>query len=140
MAELAIVKLSTPHETLHPEFFFGARQHEGDLDFKEDSEAFKKLQEIADQVPTVVIVDMDRPAILTNIRNLATGLIATFGADDGSLVEWLLHNNNAQELATGRLPFSLPKSMDSVRAQSVDKPLDDADPLYPMGFGFLGSD
>jgi len=135
-AELAIIKLTTPYQTLHPEFFFGARQHEGDLDFKENDETFRELQAIASQIPTIVIVEMDRPAILTNIKDLCAGLFVTFGIDDQSLVELLLNGDkNISDLATGRLPFSLPKSMSAVRAQLVDKPLDDTDPLYPYGYG-----
>ena len=31
-AEYAIVRLAAPHQNLHPGYFFGSRQHEGDLD------------------------------------------------------------------------------------------------------------
>jgi len=135
-ADVAIVKFNTPYETLHPEFFFGRMQHEGDLDFKEDGEDFKRLQEISNQVPTIVAVEMDRPAILTNIKPLAAGLIATFGLADESLAELLIGNDNTSSAyGTGHLPFALPKTMENVRTQSTDQPLDDSDPLYPMGFG-----
>jgi len=130
-ADLAIVKLNTPYQTLHPDFFFGSRQHEGDLDFKADSPELIELKDIANQVPTIIVIEMDRPAILTNLADLTNVLVASFGGDDEVLFELL--KGNAE--TSGVLPFSLPRSMEEVVLQTPDKPLEDTNPLFPLGHG-----
>lgn len=127
-ATVALIRLSTPHEVLHPTFFFGSFQQEGDLDFKEGTEAYEAFKSISAKVPTIVIASMGRPAILTNIAPLASGIIAEFGASDAAILDVLTGKAQAQ----GRLPLAFPSSMDAVLAQSPDKPHDGM-PLYAFG-------
>jgi beta-glucosidase len=115
---------------LHPGHFFGRMQHEGDLDFKDDDPDLIALTSIAAQVPTVVVVHLDRPAVLTNIVDKATALYAVYGLSDGALVEVLL----GALAPEGRMPFQLPSSMASVLAQDCDRSNDLADPLFPLHF------
>ncbi len=129
LATVAVVKLHSPSQLLHAGFFFGARQKEGDLDFKEEDEAYLALERISDQVPTIVVVEMDRPPILTNIEDKAQVLVAAFGVSDQALVAVLTD----QSQAAGRLPYTLASSMDGVLGQSPDRPSDDPSPLYRMG-------
>jgi len=130
LATMAIIKLRSPSQLLHPGFFFGARQKEGDLDFKESDESYQAFKSISEKVPAIVIVEMNRPPILTNIQDNSYVLIATFGVSDEAIIEILFN----PALATGRLPYALPASMGSVLAQSPDVPLDDPTPLYPSGY------
>ncbi len=129
-AELAIFRVSAPFQKLHPTFFFGSFQHEGDLDFKESDSTFTMIKETAARVPTVVVVYLDRPAILTNLQPLARMLIGEFGVSDAALFDAL----TGRVRPLGRLPFELPRSMDAVRAQQGDVPHDSPSPLYPIGF------
>ncbi len=130
VATVAIVKMASPSQKLHPNFFFGSFQKEGDLDFKEDDEAFLAYKRISNRVPTIVVLDMDRPPILGNVRDRATALLAGFGVSDEAIASVL----NDLSQAAGSLPYALPASMAAVLAQSPDKPLDDPAPLYPAGF------
>ena len=45
-AEFALMRMDAPHQMLHPGYFFGSRQHEGDLDFKEDDPQYVRFQEL----------------------------------------------------------------------------------------------
>lgn len=129
-AEVAIVRLSAPHEILHPQYFFGSIQHEGSLAFKPDDPDLVALQAIASKVPAIVDIYLDRPAILTPIRPLAAQLFADFGASDAALLDVL-----AGRVATrGRLPFELPSSMAAVERQRSDTPADSRRPLYPLHY------
>jgi beta-glucosidase len=128
-ATVAVVRLNAPHETLHPSFFFGSFQHEGDLDFPDDHEALAALREISASLPTIVVVHLDRPAVLSKLQPLAHVLIAEFGVSDAALVSSLLGNGQAAE---GRLPFALPSDMQSVLDQTPDRPDDCPNPLYPI--------
>jgi beta-glucosidase len=83
------------------------------------------------KTPAVMTVYVDRPAILTDVKDKVTALYADFGVSDASLLDVLMGNGKAQ----GHLPFELPSSMEAVTAQKSDVPHDSVKPLYPYGFG-----
>jgi beta-glucosidase len=130
-ADVAVVRLEAPFETLHPGYVFGAMQHEGSLAFREGTKAYDEFVRVSAQVPTVVTVYLDRPAILTPLRGKARAILANFGVGDEALLDVLSGRARPQ----GRLPFSLPASMDAVTAQKPDLAHDLAQPLYKFGFG-----
>ncbi|MEP7347924.1 MAG: glycoside hydrolase family 3 N-terminal domain-containing protein, partial [Gemmatimonadaceae bacterium] len=129
-ADVAVIRLTAPFQTLHPGFFFGRTQHEGDLDFKEDDAGLALVRASAAVVPTIVVVYLDRPAILTSLKPLAKALIGEFGISDGALFDAL----TGRVMPVGRLPFELPGSMIDVRRQSPGAPHDSRAPLYPLGY------
>lgn len=129
-ADVAIVRAGAPHQLLHPGYLFGLMQHEGDLDFKDGEAEYEAIKAIAAKVPTVVSVFLDRPAVLTGLKDRAAVLIGDFGVSDGALLDVLTGKAKAE----GRLPFELPSSMAAVKAQASDKPYDSADPLYRFGY------
>lgn len=129
-ADVAIVRADAPFETLHPGFVFGAMQHEGNLGFRDGNADFEAIKRVSAVVPTVVTVYLDRPAILTAVRERAGALIANFGVSDAALLDVVMGRARAE----GRLPFELPSSMAEVEAQRSDLPHDTAHPLYRFGF------
>lgn len=88
------------------------------------------MRETAAKVPTIVVIYLDRPAILTALQPLAKVLIGEFGVSDGALFDVL----TGRVRPVGRLPFELPRSMEAVRAQKMDVPHDSPSPLYPFGY------
>ena len=132
LADVVILRVGTPHEALHPGFFFGSRQQEGALDFKADSPQLMLVAEASRAgVPTVVVVTLDRPAILTQLQDKVTALVGEFGASDDAVLDVLTGKARPE----GRLPFELPSSMAAVEAQQPDAPHDSEKPLYPIFFG-----
>ena len=81
--------------------------------------------------PTVVIVNMDKPVILTEFIDSVAGVFGAFGASDRALLDVVF----GKARPTGRLPFDLPSDMPSVMAQAADVPFDCDDPLFQFGFG-----
>jgi beta-glucosidase len=130
-AQVAVLRVSAPFEKPHPNFFFGRMHHEGRLDFRDGDKDYQQLKAAAARVPTVVAVYLDRPAILANVRDKASAIIANFGASDAALLEVLTGRARAE----GRLPFELPSSMAEVEAQAPGRPHDTRRPLYPIGAG-----
>ena len=130
-ADVAIVRLEAPYETLHPGYVFGAMQHEGHLGFREGTKAYDEFVRVSARVPTVVTVYLDRPAILTPLKGKARAIVANFGVSDEALLDVLAGRAKPQ----GKLPFALPASMDDVLAQKPDVAHDLARPLYRFGFG-----
>ncbi len=127
-ADFAILRLQTPFEprnSLFLESFF----HAGDLDFKEPE--LSRLLAITQQVPTIVDIYLDRPAVMPEIAAACAGLVANFGASDAALLDIIF----GRFKPSAKLPFELPSSMAAVRAQQPDVPHDSAKPLFPYGFG-----
>ena len=130
-ADIAIVRTDAPYQTLHPNYTFGAMQHEGSLDFRTGDAEFEEVKRIAAAVPTIVTIYLDRPAILDSLQPRASALLANFGVSDAALLDVLTGVAQPE----GRLPFELPSSMAEVEAQRSDVPHDTAHPLYRLGFG-----
>ena len=130
-ADLALIRAVTPFERLHPNYFFGARQNEGDLSFKDGNAEFEAIKAASAKVPTVVTIYLDRPAILTNVKDKVAALLGNFGVSDAALFAALTGKVSPQ----GKLPFELPSSMEEVKAQAPDTPHDTKTPLYKFGFG-----
>ena len=132
-ADVAIMRLDAPFETLHPGWVFGAMQHEGNLGFKDGDADFEQFKAVSAKVPTIVTVYLDRPAILTPLKERAKAVIGNFGVSDAALLDVVAGKARAQ----GRLPFALPSSMASVEAQRGDRPHDLLRPLYTFGAGIV---
>lgn len=130
-ADAALIRTATPFEKLHPHHFFGARQHEGRLDFRRDDADFQVIVRASGRVPTIVAVEMDRPAILTPILPLAKAILVNFGASDAILLDTVA----GRSVPGGRMPFALPISTAAVEAQKPDLPDDGPAPLFPRGAG-----
>jgi beta-glucosidase len=130
-ADFALVRISTPFETLHPNHFFGARQNEGRLDFRPGNADFDAVHAVAGKTRVVLSLFSDRPAILTRIAPMADAILVNFGASD----EALLRVVTGRQRAEGRLPFEFPSSMQAVEAQDPAMPDDSINPLYRFGAG-----
>jgi len=130
-ADLALLRVQAPHQPGHAGYFFAARQAEGSLDFGPDDPELQHLLAIARACPTVLVMHMDRPAILSRVEPAVRALVAEFGVDDGRLFEALA----APAGPAATLPYELPSSMDEVEAQASDLPHDTRHPLHPVHAG-----
>ncbi|MCA9975889.1 MAG: glycoside hydrolase family 3 C-terminal domain-containing protein, partial [Anaerolineales bacterium] len=128
-ADLALLRLETPWYPLDTPNTFAAGFHHGDLDFKGEAKA--EILALLQAVPTIVVINLDRPAVIPEIDREARALLADFGASDTAVLDVIFGRAQPE----GKLPFELPASMDAVRQQKEDVPHDSADPLYAFGFG-----
>ena len=128
-ASLAILRLNTPWVPVETKNPFALGFHHGDLDFKGDE--LYEILDLCHTVPTVVVIYLDRPAVIPEIAEAAAALLADYGASDANVLKVIFGQDQPQ----GCLPFELPRSMDAVRAQKADLPHDSENPLFPYGFG-----
>lgn len=128
-ADLAVLRLSTPFYPVDSDIPMARSFHHGDLDFKGEEKA--EILGLLNQTPTIVVIAMDRPAVIPEINAAAKALLVDFGASDEAVLRVIFGKAQPE----GRLPFELPSSMDAVRAQKPDLPYDSENPLYPFGFG-----
>lgn len=129
-AVVAVVRTATPYQDLHPGYFFGRLHHEGDLDFKADDPATRELLDLCETLPTILVVHMDRPAVLGDLVDAAEGVLVDFGASDDAVLDVLMSGNGGH----GRLPFRLHWSMEDVLLQPCDRPSDSLPGRFPLGF------
>lgn len=127
-ADLALVRLGAPFEP-RDDLFLEAWFHQGSLEFPPGR--VYRMRSIAAHCPLVLVVNLDRPGILTPFAAFASAIVVDFGSSSRAVVE-VLTGRIAPE---GRLPIELPRSMDAVRASREDVPSDTGDPLFPVHFG-----
>ena len=127
-ADLAILRLRTPWRP-------GGRGvlekifHQGDLDFEDEEKA--RILQVLDAVPTVVDIYLERGAVIPEIAERCTALLASFNVADDAVLDVIFGKFNPG----GKLPFEMPRSMEAVRAQKEDVPYDSENPLFPFGHG-----
>ena len=128
-ADFAILRLETPWYPVETKNPFARGFHHGDLDFKGKVKA-KILASLA-AVPTIVVLYVDRPAVIPEISAAAKALLVEYGASDAAVLDVLFGKASPE----GRLPLELPSSMEAVQNQKADMPYDSENPLYAFGFG-----
>ncbi|MFH8248780.1 glycoside hydrolase family 3 protein [Microbacterium sp. B2969] len=126
-AEVAILRIKAPFEPRGPgfELFF----HAGSLAF--DDETMARLTGICRAVPTVVVISLDRAAVLGELVDSAAAIVADYGASDQAVLDVL----TGRTRPLGKLPFDLPSSMAAVEASREDTPFDTEDPAFRFGHG-----
>jgi beta-glucosidase len=127
-AELAILRLQAPYQPRSGNFL-ERMFHAGDLDFK--GEERTRILSMLNRVPTIVVIHLDRPAVIPEIAAQSAALLADFGANDAAVLDVIF----GRFAPSGKLPFELPSSMAAVRRQKPDTPYDSENPLFPFGFG-----
>lgn len=132
-SQVALVRLSTPFERPHANYFFGGRQNEGRLDFRPGEPGYELVKELQAKTKVAVALFADRPAILGDVNQMASAILVNFGVSD----EALFDAATGKVPAAGRLPFELPSSMVAVERQDPALPDDSANPLYRAGFPSL---
>ena len=90
-----------------------------------------KAKVYSENARLITVVDLNRPAILTELNQLSDGLIGTFGVYDSVLFEMIFGQFSPQ----GKLPFEIPSSMAAVMAQKEDLPDDSVAPTFIFGRG-----
>lgn len=129
-ADVVVVRLNAPYEQNHKNYFFGTMHHEGSLAFPTNDKDIAFIAQASKKHPVIVSVYLDRPAILTPLKQYANAVIANFGVNDEILFTRLFDNKPY----VAKMPFALPDSMASVKKQAPDLP-NDMKALYPLGYG-----
>ena len=127
-ADVIITRIRTPFD-IRNQYFLEGFFHQGRLYYNDEEK--KRIFDFAAQKPTIVVVNLERPAILTEINEKCNAMIAEFGISDDVLTEVLF----GKIAPTGKLPFELPSSWEEVQNQLTDVPYDSKNPLYSFGYG-----
>ncbi len=127
-ADVVLTRISTPFDE-RSDYFLESFFHQGRLYYNDGEK--NKILDLIEQKPSIVVVNLERPAILTDIDKASGALFGEFGTSDEVLAEVLF----GQTAPSGKLPFELPSSWEAVEHQKEDVPYDSKNPLYPFGHG-----
>jgi beta-glucosidase len=131
-ADVAIIEVTAPF-ALREGAFAGRAKH-GTLAYAGavNEDQFHAISALAASgTPTVVVMYMDRPAILTEFIDKVGAVLAHFNASEAAILDVVF----GKAAPLGRLPFHLPRDMASVEKQLEDVPFDLESPLFKYGFG-----
>lgn len=127
-AEIAIIRLNVPK---YPD-------HRDPMAMMFESGALvypKKIKEhclqIMKEVPTVLVINLNRQAILGELGERAVGVLAEFNVKPEILLQALF----GQFSPSGQLPFSLPQNMQTLENHPSDTPLTEKESSFYRGFG-----
>ena len=125
---LILLKINTPFDP-RDDYFLEMFFRQGRLFYTEDEK--NEIMGLIKQKPSVVIVNLERPAILTEISEEAGALLVEFGISDKVLSSLIFGELKPE----GKLPIQLPSTWESILNQKEDTPFDLENPLFPFGFG-----
>ena len=129
-ADVVIVKVQTPKgEGVEAESLMQKLLEGGNLDFT--AEQLDELIPILKSKPSIVVANLQRPAILTEIDNAAKAVIVDFDVSEKIILDLIF----GEFSPTATLPIQLPSSMQSVVEQLEDTPYDAKNSLYEYGHG-----
>ena len=128
VADVALVRIGAPFDP-RDDLFLEAWFHQGSLEFAPG--LVYRLQQIAASCPLVLVVNLDRPAILTPFVGHAAAIVADYGSSARAVLDAL----TGRVAPRGRLPIEIPRSMDAVRSSREDVPSDTGDPVFPVHHG-----
>jgi beta-glucosidase len=127
-ADVILKRIATPYDA-RDDYFLEEYFHQGRLYYSEEEK--KEILDLISNKPSIVVVNLDRAAILTEISEASGALLAEFGLSDEVLSQVLFGELRPE----GKLPFELPSSWEAVENQKEDVPYDSKDPLYEFGHG-----
>lgn len=127
-ADFVVLKIQAPYEVRN-DLLLERLFRQGSLEFIA-AERRRIMNKISDK-PSVVVITLDRPAVIPKISKEAEGLIADFENENDAILDIVFGRAEPQ----GKLPVELPSSMEAVKNQLPDVPYDSEVPLYPYGYG-----
>ncbi len=127
-ADIIVKRTNSPFDP-RDEYFLESFFKQGRLYYSEEEKA--EMLALISKKPSVVIVNLDRAAVLTEIAEASTALMAEFGLSDEVVADLLFGVKQPE----GKLPMELPSSWQAVLDQKEDVPYDSKDPLYSFGYG-----
>jgi len=126
-ADLVVLRLAAPYEERPGGF--EKLFHAGSLEFPPS--VVDEVRAAASGSRLLLVVALDRAAVLTPLVELPDALWVDFGASDQAVLDAVLD----RVVPRGKLPFDLPRSDAAVAASPTDAPFATESPLFRFGHG-----
>lgn len=125
-ADAIVVRIAAPFDP-RDHFALEASFHAGSLEFP--AGVGERLHALSEHAPVILVVHLERPAILEPLMPHCAAVIGEFGASDAALLEVLTGRARAE----GTLPFDIPRTAEALLTSRVDVPGDSVRPLFLAG-------
>ena len=125
-ADAIIVRTGAPFEP-RDQYMLEASFRAGSLEYS--PEFVGRLRDLSTHAPVILVVHLDRPAILEPLLPFTGALVAEFGASDAVVLDVLM----GRKTASGELPFDIPRTTAAIERSRVDVPGDTVQPLFVAG-------
>lgn len=128
-ADVILAKLAAPSGRFESEYMMEKMLGGGPLDFSK--EELDKMLPLFKSKPTLLVMNLKRPAVIPELVETVTAFIAEFNVENNIILDLV----NGKFAPQGKLPFDLPESMEAVEQQLEDVPFDTPHPLFSFGDG-----
>lgn len=127
-ADVALIRLDVPK---HPDRRdpMAAMFESGSLEYTNRQK--KHWNQLMETVPTVFVINLNRPAVIPDLKERAAGILGEFNTKPEILLDAVF----GECFPGGILPYSLPKSMAILENHPADVPLCPEECTYYRGFG-----
>lgn len=127
-ADYALIRLDVPHQPDRRDPM-AAMFESGSLEYTKSQK--KHLEKLMNTVPTIVAINLNRPAVILDLKDKAAGILAEFNTKPEILLDAIFGRFSP----SGVLPYSLPKSIEILKDHKSDTPLSIEECTYFRGFG-----
>lgn len=128
-SDYILIKLSSPTGRFKAKYEMEKMLGGGPLDFTR--EKINRIKNLAKIKPVILVMSLKRPTVFSEIANISDAIIADFQVQENILLQMIY----GEFSPTGKLPFELPFSIESVKNQKEDLPFDSENPLFKFGHG-----
>ena len=127
-ADFALVRLDVPK---HPDKRdpMAVMFESGSLEYTNRQK--KHWNRLMETVPTIFVINLNRPAVISDLKERAAGILGEFNTKPEILLDAVFGVCSPG----GILPYSLPKSMEILKNHAADTPLRPDECTYYRGFG-----
>ncbi|PVH71141.1 glycoside hydrolase family 3 protein [Cadophora sp. DSE1049] len=126
-ADIALFRLQAPY--VPRPGGFEANFHAGSLEFSDEEKV--RQAAIFATVPTIVDINLNRPAAIPEVVEGAAAVLGSFGSGSEAFLDVVFGGSQPE----GRLPFDLPRSDLAIEEGMEDIPFDTRDPVFKFGHG-----
>jgi beta-glucosidase len=124
-----LIKLNSPSGRFEAKYEMQKMLGGGPLDFTSD--IINRINNLSEIKPVILVMNLKRPSVFTEIANMTQAIVVDFQVQENILLDMIY----GEFSPSGKLPFEIPYSIETVKNQKEDLPYDSTNPLFKFGHG-----
>ena len=128
-SDYILIKLNSPSGRFEAKYEMQKMLGGGPLDFTSD--IINRINNLSEIKPVILVMNLKRPSVFTEIANMTQAIVVDFQVQENILLDMIY----GEFSPSGKLPFEIPYSIETVKNQKEDLPYDSTNPLFKFGHG-----
>ena len=128
-SDYILIKLNSPSGRFEAKYEMQKMLGGGPLDFTSD--IINRIINLSEIKPVILVMNLKRPSVFTEIANMTQAIVVDFQVQENILLDMIY----GEFSPSGKLPFEIPYSIETVKNQKEDLPYDSTNPLFKFGHG-----